>query len=137
MRLRNPRLIASRRRERLTPIGEVLDPDHPLATEGRHLVVQLGLDLQSAPPPVPVVTQPCRDTVAAVDELLRLEPQLLERVVEPFPEAPDLVRSDARVRALALWQHPLNLRVEPADRGVEVAPVVGPDEVPDLVEVGL
>src|SRR3954465_1661644 len=98
MVLQNPRLTASRPRERPTPFGEVLDPDHPLAAERRDLVVQLGLDLQPAPPPVPVVTQPRRDPVASVDELLRLEPQLLEGVVEPLPNAPHLLAAAPTAR---------------------------------------
>ena len=91
-------------------------------------MVHLLVDLQPAPLPPPVVAKPGRDVVTGIDEFLRFQPQLVERLVEPLPEAPDLVRSPARVRALALGQHPLDLGIKGLNRRIEVTPVVCRDE---------
>src|SRR5207248_10054466 len=115
--------------------GEVLDPHHPAVTEGRHLVVELRVDLNAAPPALPAMAKPRRHPVPGVDPLLWLQLQLLERLVDPFPEALHLVRPPARVRRLARREHPLDLGIELLDGCVEVAPVVRLDEIPGLCDV--
>src|SRR4051794_27901396 len=121
--------------ERLRPFAEVLHPNDQSTAEGGHLVIHRLVDLQSAALAASVVAKPGRDTVTDVDELLRLQPQLVERLVQPLPEALDLLRSLARVRALALGKHPLDMRIEGLDRSAEVAPVVCRDEGAGFVDV--
>ena len=85
----------------------------------------LRLDLYPALLTATVEAQAGRHALAGVQELLRLQPQLVERLVDPLPEAPDLVRAPAGVGALALGEHPVDLGIEGLHRGVVVAPVVG------------
>src|SRR5919198_3673780 len=117
------------------PAGHVFDPDHRSSAEGGDLVVHLGLDLDPTADAAPVVAKPDRHAVAGVHELLRVESQRRERLVEPLPEADHLVRTYARVRPLVRGEHPLDLPVEVRNGRVEIAPVVGLDEVPRLLDV--
>jgi hypothetical protein len=103
--------------------------------EGRDLVVHLSLDRCPACLASPVVAKPGRDAVTGIDELLRVQPQLLERFVKPLPEALDLVGTSARVRPLAPREHPLDLGIKGLHGGVEVTPVVGRDEIAGHVHV--
>ena len=80
--------------------------------EGRHLVVHLGFDLDAAFFASAVVAQPGGHVVAGGDELLRFEPQLLHRLVDPFEEPNDLFDAPAGVRALVRRQHPVDLGIE-------------------------
>jgi hypothetical protein len=73
--------------------------------------------------------------VTGVHGFLRVEPQLIERLVKSLPEALHLVRTSARVGPLERGKHPLDLGVEELDGGVEVTPVVGRYETLGLVDV--
>jgi hypothetical protein len=121
--------------ERLGPTRDVLEPHHRSVAEGGDLVVHLCLDLHPAALSAPVVAQPHGHAVTGVDELLWIEPQLLEGLVEPLPEADDRPWANAGVGSLVRGQHPLDLGVEMLDRGVEVTAVVGLYEVARPVDV--
>ena len=83
--------------EGLGPLAEVLEADNLAVPESRHLVVHLFVDLNPAQLAPTVVAQPGRDAVTGINVFLRAQLQLVERLVQPFPEAPDLVRAAARV----------------------------------------
>lgn len=117
------------------PVGEVLNPHHRSVTERGDLVVHLRVELGPAPPASSVKAKPDRHEVTGIHEFLRLEPQLLERLVKPLPETLDLLRASARVRPLERGKHPFDLGVEEPDGGVKVAPVVVGDEVTGLDDV--
>ena len=111
------------------PGGQVLNPDDAPALERGDLVVELVIELDPAALAARVVAEPNRDAVAGVDDLLRDQPQLVEGLVEPVEEAPDVVVPLPGVRRLVLRQHPLDLRIAVFEGQVEVTPVVGVDEV--------
>src|SRR4029453_14063604 len=73
--------------------------------------------------------------IAPVHVLLRPELKLVEGVVHALPEAPDLEVAHARVGALVIGKHPLDVGIAVLERRVEVAPVVRLDVVPGLVDV--
>jgi hypothetical protein len=98
-------------------------------------VVELTVDHHPAPPALSVVEEPDRYAVAGVHDLLGVEAQLVERLVEPLPEAPDRTRTRAGVGPLVLRKDPLDVGVEVLDGGVEVTTVVSRDEVRCLVDV--
>jgi hypothetical protein len=99
------------------------------------LVVQLRVHLQPPSLAPPVVAEPDRHAVTGVDGLLRFERQFVERLVEPFPEAPDLLWASTGVRSLQGGKHPIDLGVEEIDGRVEVTSVVGRYEIHGLVDV--
>jgi len=103
--------------------------------EGYDLVVELRIDLEAASLASPEVAKPGRHPVTGVDELLRFQPQLLERLVQPLPEADDLGRPSAGVRPLACGEHPLDLGIKRLDGGVEVTPVVGRNEISGFLDI--
>ena len=103
--------------------------------EGGDLVVQLRVDLDSALPAAPEVAEADRHPLSGVHVLLRAQAQGVEVLVDVVPEAPDLVRTAARVHALVRREDPVHLRVEELHGGVEIPPVVGLDEIPGLVDV--
>jgi hypothetical protein len=63
-------------------------------------VVELALDLDAAPLSARVEAKPHRHPVVGVDGLQGVEPHVVERLVEPPPELPDLVRAAAGVGPL-------------------------------------
>src|SRR6185436_14129040 len=121
--------------ERLGPAFQVLDPHHYAVAKGHDLVVQLVLELEPAALAPGEMAQPGRHAVSGVDVLLRAQLKHVERLVKTFPEPNDALDPDCGVGALMLREDPLDVGIEPPGRGVEVAPVVGVDEVAGLVDV--
>src|SRR4051794_40394404 len=116
------------------PVGEVLHPHDRPILEGGDLVVQLLVDLDPAFLASSAVAKPGRHAVTGIDELLRGQPEVVERFVEPLPEAPDLIRTPRGVGALLLGEHPVDLGIKPLDGGVEVTAGVWRHENPGVFD---
>ena len=118
------------------PVGEVPDPHDPPTAEGRDLVVQLLVERQSAPLALRVWRSRVATRSPPSTELLRQQPNPSSKV-SSRPSKKRITWSAPRAQSAALmrWKHEVDLGIERLDGGVEVTPVIGVDEVSDLVDV--